>query len=68
MELPFLSLIAVAFLVGFIMGNISRPVPTNLTKAFKETFDIKEKTTITSPSRKKENDHFLEGISENENH
>ncbi|MEK7111797.1 MAG: hypothetical protein AAB875_00560, partial [Patescibacteria group bacterium] len=57
-------IILLSLVVGFILGNISKPVPTNLPKAFKESFNIKSKTTISSPFKRKESENLIHDISE----
>ena len=61
MDLAIISIISL--IIGFILGNMSKPVPVNLPKAFKESFNIKSKTTISSPSKRKESENLIHDIS-----
>ncbi len=60
MELALISLLSLV--IGFILGNISRSEPVNIPLALKKSFNIKSKTTISSPSQKKEQSRILDGI------
>ena len=62
MDFAIISIISL--IIGFILGNMSKPVPTNLPKAFKESFNLKSKTTITSPSKRRESENLIHDISE----